>query len=200
MDNNFKECHYFHSQLIGLGIGVQKQLHVVQKVRTFERFFQQRFEVYFLTFVPALPCRSHCRQNLSTVSTQAIREVVEELLQSGDDEILAQEYLKANKFACLKCFGLFEKLLRLRGDLHQLQDSLVVKLKDSYDKKAATLSHGRKHPLDHPCDGSHDQPESPPRKRARTTACTPVRQIVRKACSSPTVTVSLAIIVLQRML
>ena len=117
-----------------------------------------------LCFLCNVPCRSHHRRNLSTVSTQAVREVVEELLQSGDDEILAhdQEYLKANKFACLKCFGLFEKLLRLRGDLHQLQDSLVVKLKDTYDKKAATLSHDRKRPLDHPCDGSHGQPESPP--------------------------------------
>ena len=67
-------------------------------------------------FLCGVLCKSDKRRNVSTKASGTVRSVIKELQKSGT-EILAEEFLKNNKFVCLKCFGLLEKLLRVRGDI-----------------------------------------------------------------------------------
>ena len=128
-------------------------------------------------------CKSDKRRNISSKASETVRNVIKELLQKSGAEVFTEEFLKNNKFVCLKCYGLFEKLLRLRGDIHQHEAMLVTKVKEAYDK--AILTHpGEKRP------SLEATPiASPPPKRARTSASTPARKIAKMPCNSPSVAV-----------
>lgn len=110
---------------------------------------------------------------------------MKELLCKSNDEDLVGEYLESNKYLCRKCFSSFEKLLKLKGELHQLQVRLTTCLTDAYTKKADDLraSLCRKRPRE-------DDHTSPSPKRKRQVPHTPVQNWTKRTCTTPSVAVS----------
>ena len=78
---------------------------------------------------------SHERRNISSKSSEPIKVVMEELLCTLMDKTLAETFLRSCDFLCRKCFGVFEKLLKLRKDIIELEMKLKTTLEDCYSKK-----------------------------------------------------------------